>query len=123
MISGEKILVTGVTDLVGLPIAGYLAGHNEVWGLARFDLVHDRSEDVRSRPGHPPGRRSARVHRRSILSNPTCRSSPTTSPTCSIWRIHRLGSEFPPGCTGERCRRRMCWLTAGRPKLRSSHGL
>ncbi|MET0145192.1 MAG: NAD(P)-dependent oxidoreductase [Ilumatobacteraceae bacterium] len=43
MISGEKILVTGVSGLVGLPIARYLAEHNEVWGLARFGEVGDRA--------------------------------------------------------------------------------
>jgi UDP-glucuronate 4-epimerase len=36
MISGEKILVTGVTGAVAGPIAAYLAKNNEVWGLARF---------------------------------------------------------------------------------------
>jgi nucleoside-diphosphate-sugar epimerase len=36
MISGEKILVTGVTGAVAGPLAAYLARNNEVWGLARF---------------------------------------------------------------------------------------
>lgn len=36
MISGEKILVTGVTGMVAWPIAEYLARDNEVWGIARF---------------------------------------------------------------------------------------
>lgn len=36
MISGEKILVTGVTGGVARPIAEYLARDNEVWGVARF---------------------------------------------------------------------------------------
>ena len=36
MLSGEKILVTGVTGTVPLPIAEFLAKENEVWGLARF---------------------------------------------------------------------------------------
>ena len=36
MISGEKILVTGVTGTVGAPVAKALAKDNEVWGLARF---------------------------------------------------------------------------------------
>jgi nucleoside-diphosphate-sugar epimerase len=36
MISGEKILVTGVTGGVARPIAEYLAQNNEVWGAARF---------------------------------------------------------------------------------------
>ncbi len=36
MISGEKILVTGVTGGIARPIAEYLARNNEVWGAARF---------------------------------------------------------------------------------------
>ncbi len=36
MISGEKILVTGVSGSVAGPLALYLAPDNEVWGIARF---------------------------------------------------------------------------------------
>jgi nucleoside-diphosphate-sugar epimerase len=36
MISGEKILVTGVSGTVAGPLARSLAADNEVWGLARF---------------------------------------------------------------------------------------
>jgi nucleoside-diphosphate-sugar epimerase len=36
MISGEKILVTGVTGSVAGPLARFLADENEVWGAARF---------------------------------------------------------------------------------------
>jgi nucleoside-diphosphate-sugar epimerase len=36
MISGEKILITGVTGAVAAPLAERLAKDNEVWGLARF---------------------------------------------------------------------------------------
>jgi len=35
-LSGEKILVTGVTGQIGLPLATFLAKDNEVWGVARF---------------------------------------------------------------------------------------
>jgi nucleoside-diphosphate-sugar epimerase len=35
-LAGEKILVTGAAGQIGLPLATYLAAHNEVWGLARF---------------------------------------------------------------------------------------
>lgn len=44
MISGEKILVTGVTGIVGRPIAEHLARDNEVWGVARFAGDADRSD-------------------------------------------------------------------------------
>ena len=36
MLSGEKILITGLTGQVGGPIARALARDNEVWGIARF---------------------------------------------------------------------------------------
>jgi len=36
VISGEKILVTGVTGMVARPLAEFLAAENEVWGGARF---------------------------------------------------------------------------------------
>src|ERR1019366_10632495 len=32
----EKILITGLTGQVGMPMAAFLARHNEVWGVARF---------------------------------------------------------------------------------------
>ncbi len=44
MISGEKILVTGVTGTVGAPVAKALAKDNEVWGLARFTDPAKRAE-------------------------------------------------------------------------------
>jgi len=36
VISGEKILVTGVSGSVAGPLARYLAPDNDVWGIARF---------------------------------------------------------------------------------------
>ena len=33
---GKKILLTGPTSTVGLPVALDLAADNEVWGIARF---------------------------------------------------------------------------------------
>ena len=36
MLSGEKILVTGVAGQIAFPIARMLAADNDVWGLARF---------------------------------------------------------------------------------------
>ena len=35
MLSGEKILITGASGVVGLPIAAHLAKSNEVWAIAR----------------------------------------------------------------------------------------
>lgn len=36
MLTGEKILMTGASGVVGLPIASELAKQNEVWAIARF---------------------------------------------------------------------------------------
>ena len=36
MIAGKKILVTGATGRVALPMIRVLAQSNDVWGLARF---------------------------------------------------------------------------------------
>src|ERR1019366_2824329 len=36
MLSGEKILITGVSGQIAGPLARYLAQDNEVWGIARF---------------------------------------------------------------------------------------
>jgi nucleoside-diphosphate-sugar epimerase len=44
VISGEKILVTGASGSIGLPLALHLAKENEVWGLARFAEPSGRAE-------------------------------------------------------------------------------
>jgi nucleoside-diphosphate-sugar epimerase len=44
MLSGEKILVTGVHGAVALPLAKSLAAENEVWGIARFTDPELRSQ-------------------------------------------------------------------------------
>jgi len=36
VLKDEKILITGVAGMVGLPIAQFLARNNEVWGVSRF---------------------------------------------------------------------------------------
>jgi nucleoside-diphosphate-sugar epimerase len=50
MLSDEKILVTGVSGMVGAPIAGYLAQHNEVWGIARFAETSARTDALFTNP-------------------------------------------------------------------------
>jgi UDP-glucuronate 4-epimerase len=42
MLHGEKILITGATGKIALPIARALAQRNEVWGAARFSKPNDR---------------------------------------------------------------------------------
>ena len=48
MIEKEKILITGVTGAIALPVARFLATHNEVWGTARFtnEAARQELEDV-----------------------------------------------------------------------------
>jgi nucleoside-diphosphate-sugar epimerase len=41
-LTGKKILVTGPTSQVALPVVRALAPENEVWGLARFKQAADR---------------------------------------------------------------------------------
>lgn len=43
MLTGEKILITGATSQVGLPIAAALATGNDVWGIGRFGSAADRA--------------------------------------------------------------------------------
>lgn len=43
MLTDRKILVTGPTGQIGLPLVQYLAPHNEVWGVARFSSPDSRS--------------------------------------------------------------------------------
>jgi nucleoside-diphosphate-sugar epimerase len=42
-LAGRKILITGPTSQVALPVARALAQKNEVWGLARFQKPKDRA--------------------------------------------------------------------------------
>ena len=42
-ISGCKILVTGISGQIALPLAQHLAANNDVWGLARFTDPTSRS--------------------------------------------------------------------------------
>jgi len=48
MLKNEKILITGATGAIALPMARYLAPHNEVWGMARFqdETLRARLDDA-----------------------------------------------------------------------------
>ena len=52
MVSGEKILVTGVAGQIAFPMARLLAADNEVWGLARFSdpSARERVDGIGVRP-------------------------------------------------------------------------
>ena len=44
MLSGEKILITGPAGQIAFPMTQYLAGDNEVWGIARFSEEGSREK-------------------------------------------------------------------------------
>lgn len=46
MLSGEKILITGASGLVGMELARDLARENEVWGLSRYLDSSERSGSI-----------------------------------------------------------------------------
>jgi nucleoside-diphosphate-sugar epimerase len=45
-LSGKRIVVTGVTGQIALPLAAHLAQHNEVFGVARFGGANAHAEVV-----------------------------------------------------------------------------
>jgi nucleoside-diphosphate-sugar epimerase len=45
VISGERILVTGVSGTIGTALALHLAAENEVWGIARFADSETRAKE------------------------------------------------------------------------------
>jgi nucleoside-diphosphate-sugar epimerase len=60
VISGERILVTGVTGTIGRELALHLAADNEVWGIARFAAAGERAaERYRAVATPPPTRQLA----------------------------------------------------------------
>lgn len=44
VLSGERILITGVTGQIAFPLAAFLARDNDVWGLARFSDPDSRAQ-------------------------------------------------------------------------------
>jgi len=58
MISGERILVTGVTGTIGRELALQLAAHNEVWGVARFGDAAIREAETFHAVATPPPTRT-----------------------------------------------------------------
>jgi UDP-glucuronate 4-epimerase len=58
VISGEQILVTGVTGTIGRALAVHLAEHNDVWGVARFGDTATRSTEAYHAVATPPPTRA-----------------------------------------------------------------
>jgi nucleoside-diphosphate-sugar epimerase len=44
MLSDKKILVTGPSGQIGLPLVQFLASQNNVWGVARFNEPSSREQ-------------------------------------------------------------------------------
>lgn len=93
MIGGEKILVTGVSGAVGLPIAKWLAPDNEVWGLARFGTA--RADALATSPADREAVEAAGIHTVAVdLEAPDLSEVPTDF-TYVLHLAHtRLGAEF-----------------------------
>ena len=94
MLTGEKILVTGASGLVGRPIAAYLASANEVWGLARFGAAAD-PQAMNTQPSSRAEMDSMGITTRPIdLANPDLSDLPDDF-TYVIHLAHtRLGADF-----------------------------
>jgi len=43
VLTGEKVLITGISGTIATPFARFLARSNEVWGVARFRDPADRA--------------------------------------------------------------------------------
>jgi nucleoside-diphosphate-sugar epimerase len=95
MLSGEKILMTGASGVVGLPIATELAKQNEVWAIARFG-EGPPAASVMNASSAPRERLEALgiTTRRVDLAAPDLRELPDDF-TYVLHLAHtRLGSEF-----------------------------
>jgi nucleoside-diphosphate-sugar epimerase len=58
VISGERILVTGVTGTIGSALALHLAAENDVWGIARFADSPTRVKEAFTAVATPPPTRA-----------------------------------------------------------------
>jgi nucleoside-diphosphate-sugar epimerase len=95
VITGEKILVTGVSGKVGLPIARYLAENNEVWGLARFGSAGDRAQALVTNPADRDAVEALGIHTVAVdLEDPDLSDVPDDV-TYVLHLAHtRLGAQF-----------------------------
>lgn len=95
MLTGEKILITGASGAVGLPIATRLARDNEVWAIARFGAGERavsalNASSVGAEVLEARGIRTRRVD----LAAPDLSELPDDF-TCVLHLAHtRLGAEF-----------------------------
>jgi UDP-glucuronate 4-epimerase len=58
VISGERILITGVTGTIGAALALHLAAENDVWGVARFAGEATRANETFTAVATPPPTRA-----------------------------------------------------------------
>src|SRR3954447_15344352 len=95
MLRDEKILITGVSGMVGAPVAAYLATNNDVWGLARFGGEGARGAAIGT---DPSGR--AEIDRLGVTTRAVDLADPdlTDLPDDFTYVIHlahtRMGADF-----------------------------
>jgi nucleoside-diphosphate-sugar epimerase len=96
MLSGQRILITGATGMLGVPVARYLTATNEVWAAARFLEPAQRGAAL----GTAPAARAelealGATTRRIDLANPDLSEIPSDFDYVLHLAHTRLGSNFP----------------------------
>jgi nucleoside-diphosphate-sugar epimerase len=95
MLTGEKILITGASGAVGLPIATALAQHNEVWAIARFGSGQTAASAMNASSVSPEVLEARGIRTRRVdLAAPDLREVPTDFSYVLHLAHTRLGAEF-----------------------------
>lgn len=95
MLSNEKILITGASGMLGLPVARHLVRNNEVWGLARFADASQRAGAVGTAPASREQLEAIGVVTRRVdLASPDCSELPDDFSYVVHLAHTRLGSDF-----------------------------
>lgn len=95
MLSGEKILMTGASGAVGLPIAAALAKNNEVWAIARFGSGSQAASAMNASSVAPEVLEARGIKTRRVdLAAPDFRDVPDDFSYVLHLAHTRLGSEF-----------------------------
>ncbi|HZP29598.1 MAG TPA: NAD(P)-dependent oxidoreductase [Acidimicrobiia bacterium] len=74
MISGERILITGVSGTIGTALALHLAADNDVWGVARFADTTTRAREHYTAVATPPPSRALATREELEAAGVTVRS-------------------------------------------------
>ncbi len=93
--SNQKILITGASGMLGLPVASYLARSNEVWGLARFLDASQRASALATAPTSREQLEAIGVVTRRVdLANPDLAELPDDFSYVVHLAHTRLGADF-----------------------------